>query len=123
MTEKYVVRFYVDGRGKAPVQEYLEKLRTAKNNNDRKLFEKIMAYLKALQVAGNSLGEPYVKHVRNTIWELRPRRERIFYVTIMKNQIYLLHHFTKKTRQTPTDELNVALRRYKALLGGNKNEK
>lgn len=42
------------------------------------------------------------------IWELRPGTNRIFYFCTTKDSIILLHSFRKKTRKTPSREIEKA---------------
>lgn len=66
---------------------------------------------------GNELKEPYVKHIRKDIWELRIRFSsdisRIFYFIWQSDTIVLLHGFVKKTQKTPPHEIEVAYKRMK----------
>lgn len=70
-----------------------------------------------LEEFGNSLKEPYVKHIDGEIWELRIKFStdisRIFYFTWSKETIVLLHGFIKKTQKTPRSELETARKRLK----------
>lgn len=61
-------------------------------------------------------GEPYIKRVRDEIWELRPIRQRIFFASWKANGFILLHHFYKKTRKTPQREIDKAERNLKDML-------
>lgn len=66
-----------------------------------------------LSLHGTKIGEPYIKHIEDDIWELRPLRNRIFFATINteKNESFvLLHHFLKKTQKTPRAEIEQAKR-------------
>lgn len=118
MQEKFKIFFYQTSDGRAPVFEYLEKLRLAKNQMNRELYDKIMVKLHMLALAGNRLGPPHVKFLLDKIWELRVKNERILYVTIIGNNIYLLHNFTKKTQKTPRHDLQIAIQRFKQLIQG-----
>lgn len=65
-----------------------------------------------LQETGTQLREPCVKHVLEKIWELRITNIRILYL-LEEGTFVLLNAFRKKTRKTPTIEINIALRRMK----------
>ncbi len=56
------------------------------------------------------IGEPYIKHIEGEIWELRPLRDRIFFVAWVNNSFVLLHHFMKKTQKTPSKKIEKANR-------------
>lgn len=62
------------------------------------------------------VGEPYIKHLDEEIWELRPLRERILFAYYGKEQFVLLNYFIKKTKKTPKKEIEKAkklLKEYK----------
>ena len=108
--------FYQSRDGRVPVLEYLEELHHANNPKEYSLYEKIMVKLHLLANAGSKLGMPHVKFLQDKIRELRVKNERILYVTIIGSEIYLLHHFTKKTQKTPKNDLLIAIKRYKELI-------
>lgn len=116
MTPKFNIYFFRTSSGHEPVREYLVELKNSKNEQDQKLLETINTYLRMLSKEGSMLGVPYVKNLYKDIWELRPKKQRILYCCIQGNNIYLLHHFTKKTQKTPKKELDIAKRRYKLLI-------
>jgi len=103
--------FYRNGKGNAPVYEYIAGLGLRKGKDSRIKFNKIMDYLKMLCQMGNGAGEPYVKHIEGDIWELRPLADRIFYAAWDTKKYMLLHHFVKKSQQAPRREINTAKRR------------
>ena len=81
-----------------------------KSKEHRIRHKKIIEYLEVLAQFGTRTGEPYVKHILDDIWELRPTNDRIFFF-YWKNQTYLmLHHFIKKTQKTPICEIEQAKR-------------
>ena len=64
--------------------------------------------IEALSREGTHIGIPYVKHLDGELWELRPLRDRIFFVAWYNGSFVLLHHFMKKTQKTPTREIEEA---------------
>jgi len=54
--------------------------------------------------------EPYIKHLKDKIWELRPQRNRILFVTWENDSFVLLHTFVKKTQKTQKEEIEKAQR-------------
>ena len=66
---------------------------------------------------GTRAGRPYVKHLDDEIWELRPLADRILFAAWVEDKIILLHHFVKKTQKTPPQEIKQAKRNLKAFLG------
>lgn len=99
---RYEVIFYEDGRCISPVKNFLNDLHEkAKTNKlDLQLFEKIVYYIEILEQSGTRAGMPYTKHVKEGIWELRPRDYRVLFF-VSKNKIVLLHAFRKTTKKTP----------------------
>ena len=57
---------------------------------------------------GTRVGEPVTKHLDGEIWELRPLRNRFLYAYFERDRFLILHHFIKKTRKTPTKEIEQA---------------
>jgi len=111
-TYLYKIQFYKDPSGHRPVREFILELSRKKGKNSRINLGKIQDYIKALRQYGTRLGEPYVKHIEGDIWELRPLRNRIFFVGWTEGKFILLHHFMKKTGKTPKREVEKAKREY-----------
>ena len=93
-----------------PVKDFLQELPI-------KLRAKNMRELELLEEFGMDLPAPYTKQLRgySGLWELRVKLSsditRIFYFFPTNTRILLLHGFTKKTNETPTKELQTAVRR------------
>lgn len=64
---------------------------------------------------GKELSLPYIKHIEGDIWELRPLKDRIFFVAWYNGSYVLLHQFRKETQKTPTREIEKAKREYEDL--------
>ena len=89
----------------------LEKIsKTAKEESllDRGDLFLFFYYALLLEEKGLSIGHPFIKEIRNSLWELRPGNQRYFF-TVMKGEIYLLHSFRKRTRNTPSREFKKAV--------------
>ncbi len=112
----YNIYFYKDRRGKEPVLELLRDLSSKKDKNSRINASKINDYLQLLTLHGTTLGEPYIKHLENDIWELRPLRNRILFAIWNGNNCIILHHFIKKTQKTPKTEIEQAKRNLQDFL-------
>lgn len=120
----YSVRFYKDRNGREPLKEYLSELGSKTDKNSRVNFNKIRDYIKILSEYGTRAGEPFVKHIKGEIWELRPLRNRILFFAYDGEQFILLSHFIKKTQKTPSSEIEKAQRLisdYKERSGNNEN--
>jgi len=107
----YDVEIYETENGKSEVKEYIKELQKETNKDKKIKFQKIIAYIRMLQERGLSLGEPYIKHLDEEIWELRPLRNRILFASCIDNKFVLLTIFMKQTQKTPKKEIEKA-RRY-----------
>lgn len=111
---EYKVKFYRNsGTGKKPVFDYIENL-NIKNKT------KIYKYIDFLRANNGYLDEPYSKHIKGKIRELRvdfsKNNHRIFYFTFINRNIILLHAFLKKTDKTPANEIKKAEDNYTDVL-------
>jgi len=112
--EEYKVRFFKDIQsGRSPVLEYFRKL------SDKEEL-KILKYIEFLRINKGHLNEPYSKHIKGKIRELRidfgNNKNRIFYFIFIKKTIIFLHTFLKKTAKTPISELKKAEKNYQNTL-------
>ena len=85
-----------------------EKNVKLKNKNSRIKANKIISYINMLSKYGTNLGDTYIKHLQEDIWELRPLRDRILFAFVRNNKIVLLTTFMKKTQKTSKSELERA---------------
>jgi phage-related protein len=110
----YKVKYYKDSiNGKKYVYEYIEKL-------DEKDKAKVFKYIQFLKDSEGYLDEPYSRHIRGKIRELRvdfsKNKHRIFYFASFGKTIILLNAFLKKTKKTPKSEIEKAIINYKDAL-------
>ncbi|MFH1401483.1 MAG: type II toxin-antitoxin system RelE/ParE family toxin [Parcubacteria group bacterium] len=113
-SEEYKVKFYKNTKtGRSLVLDYIERL----NNKEQ---AKILKYIEFLRINKGYLEEPYSKHIKGKIRELRVdfsrNRHRIFYFIFIKKTIILLHAFLKKTAKMPTFEIKRAEENYNNVL-------
>ena len=101
----YDVEIYEASNGKSEVKEYIFELQKKNSKESKIKFNKIIAYIRMLKEEGLSLGEPYLKHIDDKIWELRPLRDRILFASHINNKFILLTVFMKKTQKTPKQEI------------------
>jgi phage-related protein len=98
---------YAPGNDREPVREWLKGLDAA----DRRA---IGADIKDVEFS-RPLGMPLVRPLGHDLWEVRSNlvSGRIAFVIFMieHRHMVLLHGFLKKTRKTPQDEIELALRR------------
>src|ERR1044072_7221603 len=102
-SEEYKVRYFTDKRtGRTPVRDYI-------NQAPVKDRAKIFKYIEYLRQNRGVLDEPYAKHIRGKIRELRVdfanNRHRIFYFTFIDRNSIMLHAFRKNTAKTPESEI------------------
>jgi len=111
---EYKVKFYKDVKtGRSLVLEYIEGL-------SEKEQAKVFKYIEFLRINKGYLEEPYSKHIKGKIRELRVdfarNRRRILFFIFIKRTIVLLHGFLKKTAKTPISEIKRAEENYYNVL-------
>ncbi|MBN6065351.1 type II toxin-antitoxin system RelE/ParE family toxin [Aggregatibacter actinomycetemcomitans] len=89
----YDILFYRDSKGHEPVKEYILSLVNHETKDNRIKLNKIRDYMKILSEFGTRVGEPYVKHLVDELWELRPARDRILFAAVVGGRFVLLHQF------------------------------
>ena len=104
------VFFYKDKNGNSPIEDYLNNLAAKSDKDSRIKLSKIYEYVKYLSKVGLQAREPYVKHLDDDVWELRPINDRILFAAWDGQSFILLHHFIKKTQKTPPREIKQAKR-------------
>lgn len=104
--------FYADNNGESELLDYINYLdrKSISSKSDRIKLKQIMLCISMLKRDGTMIGEPYVKHIKDELWELRPGKNRILFFTWHENDIVLLHYFTKKTNKTPKREIEKGFR-------------
>lgn len=107
------VRFYRNSLGHEPVREWLKDL----SKDERRV---IGEDLKTVQF-GWPLGMPLVRKMQAGLWEVRvsiPSGIARVLFTTKGPLMILLHGFIKKSRKTPTEDLDLAVRRMKEVHRG-----
>jgi phage-related protein len=100
--------FFRTASGREPVREWLKTL----SPEDRKTIGGDIYMVQW----GWPVGRPLVDHLRNDIWEVRSSLDNWIARVLFANsgeELVLLHGFIKKTRATPSEELDLAERRWK----------
>lgn len=113
-TKIITVKFYQSDSGREPVKEWLKSL----SREDMKI---IGEDIKTVEF-GWPLGMPLVRKMDKDLWEVRidiTNKEiaRVFF-TVKNGFMVLLHGIKKKSKSTPTNELNVAKERRDRVLSG-----
>ena len=108
----YEIEFFEDVNGYSEIVAYIKDLekRSRSSKECRVNYNKIIAYFDLLQEYGVMIGEPVTKHIEDSIWELRPLRNRFLYASFNEGVFVVLHHFIKKTQKTPRREIERAKR-------------
>jgi len=96
------IEFYLDRRGKNPVEDFLSGLAEAK-------IAKVIWVIDFLR-EHELFGEPYAKNLDGKLWELKAQEIRILFF-INKRTLVFLHGFKKKTQKTPKLEKEIAINR------------
>lgn len=102
---KFTVEYFEKEDGSYPAEDFILSL-------DVKMKAKIFRSLELLEMKGNSLREPYSKHLEDGIFELRVKQgsdsSRILYFFVVNNRVILTNGFIKKTQKTPRSEIEKA---------------
>ena len=106
----YNVKVYNDKNGKSEIREYIQKIQQKTDKNSRIKVNKIISYIRELEIHGFDMGTNYLKHIKKEIWELRPLKDRILFAYVENNTFILLSIFEKKTKKTPRCEIEKAER-------------
>ena len=100
--------FYQRDAKKCSIKEFISKQPV----KDR---AKILACLKCIEELGFHCPRVQFRQVRGQLWEIKIKAisagYRIFYVTINKNLMVLLHCYQKQSQKAPTREIKVATKR------------
>jgi phage-related protein len=104
----YSLVLYTTERGDSPIDEFLDGL-------DKKSRAKVAAHLSLLEEQGPNLKRPYADSVRGKIRELRihysSNQYRILFFFYVRDQIVLLHAFSKKSQQLKEKDIELSERR------------
>lgn len=104
------IEYYKTPSGQEVIKDFIDTLQEAAQ-------AKLGRQLDLLEQYGYELGMPHAKALGDGLMELRVRGKRgsqevrVFYVFVLRNRIYLLHAFIKKTQTTPKKELEIARKR------------
>jgi phage-related protein len=102
-------RFYRTPSGREPVREWLKEL----PQEDRRILGED---IKDVEFAW-PLGLPLIRPLGSGLWEVRSsltqgRIARVIFC-VARGHMVLLHGFIKKTQKTPTQEIDLAVKRMK----------
>jgi phage-related protein len=107
------------------VVQYDERLEEWLETIPADIKAKVLRIVEMLVMFGpHNVREPYVKHVegQRKLFEISAKGKdgiaRVFYCTISRQKIILLHGFIKKTDKTPKKEIDIAVKRMWEVLHG-----
>ncbi len=116
----FEILFYTKQDGSQPVSDFIIQL-------DSKMRVKVMRNIELLRTTGHETREPYTKHLRNGIFELRTKQgsdiSRVLYFFVIDQKIVLTNGFIKKTQKTPVNEIALAEKYRQEFLSQEKNIK
>jgi phage-related protein len=109
--KKLTARFYQSEAGRKPVREWLLEL----TEENRRLVGKDIQKVEF----GWPIGMPYCRSLGHGLWEVRSNLmdggiARVIFCVI-DGEMVLLNGFVKKTQKTPSQEIDLALKRRKEL--------
>jgi phage-related protein len=80
---------------------------------------RFIRYAERMEIYGPDLGMPHTRSMGGGLFELRIKAAegiaRVFYCTVVDRRIVFLHQFVKKSKKTPSKELDIARRRLKEV--------
>ncbi len=101
------------GKKKKPVVDFIEQL-TSKDQ------AKILACLKNIEELGFDCPRVEFRQISGKLWEIKIQAAsagyRIFYVTIQRKTIVLLHAYKKQSQKAPKKEIDIAEKRLMEVL-------
>jgi len=107
----FQLNYYETEKGNAPLSSYLESL---VEKHDEKSLILIKLYIEKLREYGNEINIHFKENASRKesdgLYELRPGKHRVFFFFWHKGEIVLLHAFHKKSKRTPKNELDTALK-------------
>ena len=107
----FTIIFFKERDGRSPIDEFLDEVKS----DNFKLYVKTERMLELLEERGNLLTEPYSKHIREGLYELRTIQgnnlTRLFYFFSKGGIIIVDHGIVKKTKKISPKDIQIALDR------------
>lgn len=98
------IYYFKDEEGNKPVKEFIDSLSDTEQ-------AKIYAYIAELKAQGHNLRRPMADYLREGVYELRPRDNRIFYFFYSRDRAVLVHAIKKHVRKIPEGDLKLCIKR------------
>lgn len=119
----YNVVLYETPAGNCPIDKFIGDL--VHQHKDEALT-KFKAMIEGLEKDGlekiNTRFNNACKYLRDGIYELRPKPNRILFFSPIGKTYVLLHAFEKKCNQTPPEEIRLAIKEKNEYLNRNKKK-
>ena len=112
----FQICYFVEQRGRIPAAEFIDSL-------TEKEQAKVFGYLHELKKKGFRMRRPMAEYLREGIYELRPKDNRIFYFFFLDNNIVVLHGIKKNTKRVPDRDLKLCIVRKLLVELGNSLKK
>ena len=100
--------YFVDDRGHSPVREFIDGLPLDEQ-------AKVFAYIDELGKQGHNLRRPLADYLKDGIYELRPKSNRLFYFFFLKESVVFVHALKKKTKEIPEKDIALSIKRKKDI--------
>jgi len=100
--------YFVDERGHSPVREFIDALPLDEQ-------AKVFAYIDELGKQGYNLRRPLADYLKEGIYELRPKSNRLFYFFFLKESVVFVHAIKKKTNEIPEKDIALSIKRKKYI--------
>ena len=108
--EQYEIVFYTKEDGTQPAREFMDGL-------SLKMRARVLKIIAMIREYGGFIRMPYSEYLQDGIFQIRAQQEgniaRVLYFFWDGKKVILTNGFTKKTRKTPSAEIERA-KRYKA---------
>ncbi len=108
------VDFYFSSSGRSPVQDFIKGLSKPDQGRFSEVYEGILQH-------GLECQRVEFRQLEWKLWEIKftgvGGKYRIAYVMMDKDWMVWLHVFKKKTQETPRNDLGLAKKRMKEILG------
>lgn len=108
------IHFYTDSRGRQPVFDWIQLIKSRESATYRKTIE-MLVYLEenGEYIKSGKIKRKDIKKLKGTdgIWQLRINHNRILFFYYVEDTIVLTNQFKKKKDETPPTEIERAERR------------
>lgn len=104
--------YYTTASGRRPVVDYV-------SGQDKPDRARLVEALEQIERHGFDAPRVVFRQIRGKLWEIKIEAKlshRIFYASIDRDEIVLLHAYEKKSQKAPVAEIAVAERRMKEIL-------